>query len=53
MSNIIRRFISYVGKVKISDFKDPVKRAVVDKYCKDQEERVSQFLTSNGFHFSN
>ncbi|KAL8745466.1 MAG: hypothetical protein Q9190_002403 [Brigantiaea leucoxantha] len=39
MSNIIRRLISYVGKVKLSDFKDPSTTAIVDKYCEDQEAR--------------
>ncbi|KAJ5555934.1 hypothetical protein N7513_003576 [Penicillium frequentans] len=39
MSNVVRRFISYVGKVKLSDFKDESHKALVDKYCKDQETR--------------
>lgn len=45
MSNVVRRFISYVGKVKLSDFKDESHKALVDKYCKDQETRVSQMST--------
>ncbi|OJD13571.1 hypothetical protein AJ78_05987 [Emergomyces pasteurianus Ep9510] len=39
MSTVIRRFISYVGKVKLSDFKDPTHMALVDKYCNEQESR--------------
>ncbi|KAJ6105324.1 hypothetical protein N7523_010134 [Penicillium sp. IBT 18751x] len=39
MSKIIQRFISYVGKVKPSDFKDSSHMALVDKYCNDQEKR--------------
>lgn len=41
MSTVIRRFISYVGKVKLSDFKDPTHMALVEKYCNEQESRVS------------
>ncbi|RMZ85148.1 hypothetical protein DV738_g264, partial [Chaetothyriales sp. CBS 135597] len=39
MSKIFRRFITYVGKVKLSDFKDADQIALVDKYCKEQEAR--------------
>jgi len=42
MSKIIRGFISYVGKVKLSDVKDPSHMALIDKYCNGQEKRVSQ-----------
>lgn len=45
MSNVMRRFISYVGKVKLSDFKELSHMALVDKYCNDQEARVSEFST--------
>lgn len=41
MATVLRRFISYVGKVKLGDFKDPKHVALVDSYCKDQESRVS------------
>lgn len=47
MSNVIRRFISYVGKVKLNDFKDSSHMALVDKYCSDEETRVSQLPTSS------
>lgn len=40
MSTIIRRFISYVGKVKMSDFKNETHMALVDNYCKEQESRL-------------
>ncbi|KAF2161842.1 hypothetical protein M409DRAFT_27898 [Zasmidium cellare ATCC 36951] len=39
MANVIRRFISYVGKVKLGDFKDPSLLKQVHKYCNDQETR--------------
>ncbi|EER39361.1 hypothetical protein HCDG_06466 [Histoplasma capsulatum H143] len=42
MSLIIRRFISYIGKVKLSDFKNSTHRPLVDAYCHEQEARVSQ-----------
>lgn len=42
MSNVIRRFISYVGKVKLSDFRNPSHKELVEKYCNDQETRVSR-----------
>ncbi|KAJ6102985.1 hypothetical protein N7486_005412 [Penicillium sp. IBT 16267x] len=45
MSKVIRRFIFYVGRVKLSDFKDESHMALVDKYCNDQETR---FLDADG-----
>lgn len=48
MTTVNRRFISCVGKVKLSDFEDPSHMALVDKYCNDQETRVSQLPTSSG-----
>ncbi|PYH94144.1 hypothetical protein BO71DRAFT_399124 [Aspergillus ellipticus CBS 707.79] len=39
MSTVIRRFISYIGKVKLTDFKDQTHMALVDSYCKEQEAR--------------
>ncbi|KAL3474255.1 hypothetical protein BJX99DRAFT_260523 [Aspergillus californicus] len=42
MSTTIRRFISYVGKVSLSDFKDKTHMALVDNYCKEQETRDSR-----------
>lgn len=43
MSTVIRRFISYVGKVKLTDFKNSTHMTLVDKYCNEQESRVSYF----------
>lgn len=40
MSTVIRRFMSYVGKVRLSDFKNPTHAKIVDQYCKDQEAKV-------------
>lgn len=51
MSNVIRRFISYVGKVKLSDFKDASHKALVDSYCNDQETRVSKLSNSRQFFY--
>lgn len=44
MSKVIRRFISVVGKVKLSDFKDETQRAKIEKYFSEQEKRVNIFL---------
>ncbi|GFF62716.1 hypothetical protein IFM60648_00699 [Aspergillus lentulus] len=39
MSTVIRRLISYVGKVRPNDFKDVTHMTLVDKYCHEQETR--------------
>ncbi|PYH98322.1 hypothetical protein BO71DRAFT_395436 [Aspergillus ellipticus CBS 707.79] len=39
MSTVIRRFISYIGKYSLSDFKNPAHATLVDTYCNDQEKR--------------
>ncbi|KAL4766950.1 hypothetical protein BDW60DRAFT_201151 [Aspergillus nidulans var. acristatus] len=39
MSTVVRRFISYIGKCSLSDFKNPTHATLVDTYCNDQEKR--------------